>query len=103
VLVLGDAAVRAVEDVDEILRAQALDRVGHLALAVLHDGVAVGNLVARMHQRVHRQRVVVRRRHLLLDERADDTHLRLGQKCVHVCKITLRFKTGRPQNFIDTP
>src|SRR3712207_8101392 len=52
VLVLGDAAVGAVEDVDEVLRAQRVDGVGHRPLVVGDDGVAVRNLVARGDQRV---------------------------------------------------
>jgi hypothetical protein len=45
------------------------------ALVVLDDGVAVRRLVAREPQRVQRERILVRRRPLLLDQAAEDADL----------------------------
>ena len=80
VLVLRHAALAPVEDVDEVLPPQRVYRLLDRPLVIVNRGVAVRDLVARVHQRVQRQRVVVGRRQLLLDERADDAHLHLVQK-----------------------
>jgi hypothetical protein len=79
VLVLGHAAVAAVEDVGQVLLAQRFERARHRPLVVGDYGVAVRDLVAGVHQRVQRQRVILRRRHLLLDERAEHPHLHVVQ------------------------
>ncbi len=68
VLVLRHAAVAAVENVREILLAQALDRIGDVVLGIRRDRVAVVLLVARECQRVERQGIVLGRGHLFLDQ-----------------------------------
>ena len=56
--------------------AQARCRLAHVVLVVVDHRVAVGRLVAGQAQRVERQRVGVGRGALLLDQAAEDAHLR---------------------------
>ena len=58
----------------QLLLAQTLKRVRDCLLVVSDYGVAVGNLIAGVDERVQSQRIVFRRRQLLLDERAEYAH-----------------------------
>ena len=72
VAVLRRAAARRARVPRPAPAAQALERVAQHRLVVVHDRVAVRRLVAREAQRVERQRVLVGRRALLLEQGAED-------------------------------
>ncbi len=58
---------------------QTVQRVAHDRVVVFDDRLAIGRLIARQTQRVQRQRVVVGRGALLLEQAAKHTDLRGGQ------------------------
>jgi hypothetical protein len=73
VLVLGYASVADGRDESEIFK--AVESLTDLLFRKVENGIAAGALVARVHQGVERERVVLRRRDLLFDEGAEDAEL----------------------------
>src|SRR6185295_6079520 len=70
--VADDAAGVALDDGDEPREPHLIERALDDELLHLGHGVAVVLLIAGQHERVERQRVLLRRRPALLDERAED-------------------------------
>src|SRR5207248_1566546 len=69
----------------EVLSGKLVQGVLNRALVHLHDRIAIALLVARIHQSVERQGVLVRCRDVLLDEAADNARLECRQLDVHCC------------------
>ena len=82
VLVLGDAGVAIGSG--EALLFKSVEGLADLLLVEVKDGVAAGVLVARVDERVQRERIVLGRGDLFFDESAEDAELDLVE--VHVCK-----------------
>src|SRR5215471_4606239 len=70
VLVLRHSAVRRADGSDERLHLQRMQRLAHSGLIEIHNWLAIRLLIAGVDQRVQRKRIVLRRGHFLLDERA---------------------------------
>ena len=72
VFVFRDAAGAAIEDISKILFAQAVEGLFDFGLAEHGDRIPIVLLVTGQGQRVERQRIILRRRDLLFDQRAED-------------------------------
>ena len=66
---------------------ESVDDELHRGLVELHQRFAVALLIARVDERIQRQWVLVGRRDLLFDERADDARLDCRQSDVHARSI----------------
>src|SRR5438094_2919799 len=73
------AAGATVENVSEIFFTQTVERLLDLVLAECRNRITVVLLIARQRQRVECQRIILRRRDLLFDQRAKDANLDVGQ------------------------
>ena len=72
VFVFRHAAGAAVKDVSQVLVAQTEQRAIDLAFSVSADRTAIVFLVARRRQRIQRERIILRCRDLLFDQRTED-------------------------------
>ena len=79
--VLRRAAPRAARESRPAAAREPLERVVDLVLVVRHDGVAIRRLIARQAESVERERVLVGRRPLLLQQAAE--HAQLDRIGVH--------------------
>ena len=87
VAVLRGPAARSAREPDPAAAREAFERLPDGRLVELHDRVAVRRLVAREPQRVEAQRVLVRGRALLLDQRAEHPDL-------FCCQVTAQRQSG---------
>lgn len=71
VLVFGHAAGAAMEDVREILFAQAVERAINFYLSQRHHRMAIVFLITRRRQRIEREGIVFRRRDLFFNQRTE--------------------------------
>ncbi len=79
--VLGRAAPGPAREARPAAAGEPLQSIVDLALVVCDDGLAVRRLVAREPEGVQRERVLIGRRPLLLEEAAE--HAKLDGVCVH--------------------
>src|SRR5947199_9613655 len=73
------AAGAAVENVSEVLFTQTVERLFNLAFSKCGNRTTIVLLIARQRQRIQGQRIILRRRDLLFDQRAKDANLDVGQ------------------------
>jgi hypothetical protein len=71
-----------------VLLRERIQRLLHRALVQLQHRVAIALLVARVRQRIERQRVLVRSGDRLLDQAADDAGFERGELDVHAARVT---------------
>src|SRR6266567_1785380 len=83
-LKLWNAAGAAVENVSEILFAQAIERLFNLIFSEGGNRTTVVLLIARQRQPVECQRIIFRRRDLLFDQRAKDADFYFVQYSRHI-------------------
>ena len=81
---------RAAVDVDARARRpgepqllQSAECIAHRSLVQRHHRVAIVLLIAGIHQRVQRQRIVIRRRDVFFDQRAQYARLDVIQHDIH--------------------
>jgi len=89
--VLRDAGARRMHHVNEVLDLQGVERLHYVALGKAHHRIAIALLVARVHERVDRDRIILRRRPLLLDQAAEDPRFNRVEYKVHERSITQSF------------
>ena len=75
VAVLGDPAAGAAREPHPAAAREAVERPADLGVVVVDDRIAIRGLVAGEPERVQRERVLVGRRPLLLDQAAEDADL----------------------------
>ena len=85
-------AVRRMDEADEADRLEREQRGLDRAIVVGDDRTSVGRLIAGEAQRVERQRIALRNRCFLLDQRSEDTDL--GARSAPSPKSRSRFSTG---------
>ena len=78
VFVFGHPTGAAIKDVSQILLAQCFQRPSYRRLVVRSDRRAIVFLIARQHESVKRQRVILGRSHLFFDQGAEDAHFNVG-------------------------
>jgi hypothetical protein len=83
VLELSNPAIRAARRPSQPVRLQSIQRVPHLRLIQVHYRLAIRLLVASVHQRIQRQRIILRRRNIFLHQRAQHPRLHRTQYDVH--------------------
>jgi len=79
VLVLGDAAAEAAVLADQVALDEQVDRLLHGRVIELQHRVAIALLVAGVHQRVERERILLGRGDFLFDQAGDDAGFEGGQ------------------------
>jgi hypothetical protein len=97
VLVLGDAGVAYRSD--ESLVFKGVKGLANLFFGEIEDGVAAGALVARIDQRVQRERIVFGRGDLFFDEGAENAEL-VGRE-VHVYKGATEGRVIMRNSYVD--
>ena len=77
-LVFTHAADHVVGGAREAFFIQRAQGLAHGFLVKIHNGIAIGFLVARVDERVQRKRIIFRRGQLFFDERAEHPGFHFG-------------------------
>ncbi len=80
VLVFGDAPVSGARAACKLLVFEAVQRLAHIVFIEIRYRFAIRALVARVDERIHRERVVVGRGDFFFDERAQDAGFGGGER-----------------------
>ena len=73
---------------DQVPPRETVDHEFHGGLIQLHQRLAVALLIACIDEGIERQRILIGRRDLLFDQRANDTGFDRGQFDIHMSKYT---------------
>src|SRR5215467_10408591 len=91
--ILRDPAVGTASGTCELLTLKPVKSVPHGVFAEVHHRLAIVLLIAGVHQRIQRKRIVVWRSDVLLDQRSQDSSLNFAELNIHV--LSLHDRRGR--------